>query len=535
MFRIQIAVLAFLALFNPATAAKRVALVIGNAAYEHVTPLTNPINDAALMEKALKDAGFEVLRQDNLNQGGMRKTIAAFANMLKGDVEASMFYYAGHGIEDGGKNYLVPVDADLEDSSQIDQNAFDVNTFLAQLENTSVPFNIVVLDACRNNPFPKLASKTKGLAPVLAPVGTYVAYATAPGSVALDGDGSNSPFTEALSESMALPGLRLEDVFKKTRSSVLAKTNGQQTTYDSTAIVGTFYFREPVNPGLKITRLPPPKGKVIKVKPADGDVYGSIVEAVKQAEAGDRIELAPGVYDAKVAINKPIEIVGVGSADLVTIRGWDKHTLHWKAQGGLIANVTLKQLQSPECGNECYALYLDNGSVKIQNSSVTSGDNSAIILVQGKKANIEIINSLIANGAAEGLTFFDSSKGTIVESEFFGNYGHAIAVTSSSNVVVSKSNIHDGKSNGIEVGGFGATITVEDSSITSNENSGVDIGFDAIATIKNNIITGNRYFGMDIGNGGRATFIGNDMRGNLKGPWMIWEHAGKVVREGNTE
>jgi Caspase domain/Right handed beta helix region len=519
----------------PAAAAKRVALVIGNAAYAHVTPLGNPINDATLMETALKEAGFEVMRHDNLNRPAMGKVIAAFASSLKTGVEASMFYYAGHGIEANGKNYLVPVDANFEDTAQIESNAIDVNNFLSQLENTDVPFNIVVLDACRNNPFPKLTSNGGGLAPVLAPVGTYVAYATAPGSIAADGTGSNSPFTQALSASIGLPGLRLEDVFKETRSKVLATTKGQQTTYDSTAIVGTFYFHEPVRRGLKVTPLAPPKGKTIRVKPAEGDVYGSIVEAVKTAEAGDRIELAPGVYDATVMISKPIEIVGTGRAELVTIRGWNKDTLRWKAQGGLLANVTVKQLISPTCKNRCNALFVDGGSLTVQNTSFTSEDNSTVVLVGGKSAKAQFVNSAIANGESDGMTFWEKSEGSIEDSEIFSNNGDALGILDGASVVVRNTEIHDGKANGIVVGGFGAKAIVEGNTIAANAQVGIMIGPDADADVTNNVITGNRYVGADISLKGTARFTGNDMRGNLQGAWKIWDHAGEITREGNTE
>ncbi len=232
-----------LGLILPAAADRRVALVIGNSNYAKVVDLKNPVNDADLMERTLKDVGFEVMRFNDLDQRGMKQAMLQFGRKLKEGADASMFYYAGHGVEIGGVNYLVPVDADLQSSEEADIQNVSVNSFLALSENTQVPMNIVILDACRNNPFRSLRSVSSGgLAPVKAPRGTYVAYATAPGAVAVDGGGANSPFTLALTEAMRQPGLTLEAVLKMTRAKVEAETNGAQLPFDSSAITGDFYF-----------------------------------------------------------------------------------------------------------------------------------------------------------------------------------------------------------------------------------------------------------------------------------------------------
>jgi Caspase domain len=173
----------------------------------------------------------------------MKQAMLEFGRKLKEGAEASMFYYAGHGIEIAGENYLVPVDADLQSSEEADIQNVSVNSFLSLSENSGVAMNIVILDACRNNPFRSLRGAADGgLAPVKAPRGTYVAYATAPGAVANDGDAANSPFTLALTESMRQPGLTLEAVLKLTRAKVQTRTNGSQLPFDSSAITGDFYF-----------------------------------------------------------------------------------------------------------------------------------------------------------------------------------------------------------------------------------------------------------------------------------------------------
>ena len=139
----------------PAAAAKRVALVIGNSDYGHIIDLKNPKNDADLMEQTLKDVGFEVVRHNNLDQRGMKQAMLDFGRKLKAGAEASMFYYAGHGIELSGQNYLVPVDSDIQSQDEADIQNVSVNSFLALMENSGVPLNIVILDACRKQSVPR--------------------------------------------------------------------------------------------------------------------------------------------------------------------------------------------------------------------------------------------------------------------------------------------------------------------------------------------------------------------------------------------
>jgi uncharacterized caspase-like protein len=272
--------LVFLALSTlPSAAAKRIALVIGNGDYNHVVDLNNPINDADLMEKTLRDVGFEVMRYNNLDQRGMKQAMLDFGRLLKADTEASMFYYAGHGIEVNGTNYLVPTDADTRSTQEADIQNVSVNAFLGLMESSPVPLNVVVLDACRNNPFRALRSSgSGGLAPVKAPRGTYVAYATAPGTVAADGDGKNSPFTLALAENIKKPGLTLEGVFKQTRLVVQDATAGAQLPFDSSAITGDFYFV----PAVATTSVEPTRD----VAPKQGDEGQAAFEA-----AGDDADM----------------------------------------------------------------------------------------------------------------------------------------------------------------------------------------------------------------------------------------------------
>lgn len=228
-----------------AFAGQRVALVVGNSDYANAPSLTNPRNDAALMRDTLSAAGFEVTTVIDADQRALKQALLEFGRALRGtDIEAGLFYYAGHGVQVAGENYLVPVNAAITSEDEIELEAINVNSFLRVMNSSDAKVNIVILDACRDNPF-KAASRSmsRGLAPVDAPRGTYIAYATAPGDVALDGDGTNSPYTLALTRAMALPGMPIERVFKNARVSVLEETGEKQVPWEVSSITGEFFFR----------------------------------------------------------------------------------------------------------------------------------------------------------------------------------------------------------------------------------------------------------------------------------------------------
>jgi TPR repeat protein len=242
-----------------ALAAKRVALVIGNSAYEHTSPLKNPVNDANLMADSLTEAGFEVTKILDADYRTIKKAMLEFGRSLRNSPEAGLFYFAGHGIQVRGKNYLVPVNAKISDEDEVDLEAIDVNSFLRVMDSSSSAINIVVLDACRNNPFARsFRSATRGLASVDAPKGTYVAYATAPGSVASDGRGKNSPYSVALAKAIKIRGLTIEQVFKHARRSVLEATSSKQVPWETSSITGNFFFLDQ-----KITLVAPTVNKPI--------------------------------------------------------------------------------------------------------------------------------------------------------------------------------------------------------------------------------------------------------------------------------
>ncbi len=234
----------------------RFALVIGNGAYM-TAPLANPKNDAELMAKTLRQLGFEVTKQVDVDQKGMRRALLEFGRKLKAAEAVGVFYYAGHGVQLDGENYLIPVGAEINEAREIPVEAVNFGEVLKTFDASSRRIAIAILDACRNNPFAASSRDgTRGLASMNAPSGTLISYATAPGQVALDGDGANSPFAEALARSMQQVGLPVEDVFKRTRRQVLAKTAERQTPWESSSLVGDFYFRpktgaqEPSSPDL---------------------------------------------------------------------------------------------------------------------------------------------------------------------------------------------------------------------------------------------------------------------------------------------
>lgn len=226
-------------------AEQRAALVIGNGAYASA-PLRNAVNDAKAMGTSLKALGFDVIERENLDQKEMKKEIQAFGQrLLKGGV--GLFYYAGHGMQVNGRNYLIPVGASIEHEKQVEYEAVDAGAILTEMDYARNRLNIVILDACRDNPFARsFRSSAQGLASMNAPTGTLIAYATAPGSVANDGPGENGVYTGELIKAIQTPGLRIEDVFKQVRSGVRETTQGKQIPWESSSLEGDFYFKSPV-------------------------------------------------------------------------------------------------------------------------------------------------------------------------------------------------------------------------------------------------------------------------------------------------
>jgi hypothetical protein len=245
---IVIAILLALTISNRAGAEKRIALVIGNGAYPNIGELANPSNDARLMADTLRQLGFEVIEKVNVSQKPMKKAIKAFGNRLNraGKDAVGMFYYAGHGVQVNGENYLIPVNVEIIDEADVDIEAVGMRAILQNMEYAGNDMNIIVMDACRNNPFKRgFRSAGRGLARMDASKGTLIAYATAPGDVALDGKGENSPYTEALTANMLKSGVTVERMFKDVRNTVVEKTKNAQIPWESSSLTGGDFFFNP--------------------------------------------------------------------------------------------------------------------------------------------------------------------------------------------------------------------------------------------------------------------------------------------------
>jgi uncharacterized caspase-like protein len=222
-----------------------VALVIGNGGYRHAAKLANPTNDATDMVQALRGLGFEVVQGRDLDKRAMEDTIREFGRKLDG-ADVALFFYAGHGMQVNGKNYLIPTDAQLERAGDLSFETVEVGQVLGQME-ADQRVNLVFLDACRDNPLTRSfaralgtrsGSATQGLASIQTAIGTMIAYATEPDAVALDGQGRNSPFTAALLKHLPTPGLEISAVMKRVRADVVEATRRKQLPWDHSSLIG---------------------------------------------------------------------------------------------------------------------------------------------------------------------------------------------------------------------------------------------------------------------------------------------------------
>jgi uncharacterized caspase-like protein len=238
-------VLLFAAVSGRAVAEKRVALVIGNSAYQHAVQLANPKNDSSDMTAKLESLGFQVVSDQNLDLAGMRRTVRDFLEKLDG-ADMALFFYAGHGLQVNGNNYMVPVDAQLSGYNDLDFEALPMDLVLSAMER-STKVNLVFLDACRDNPFAEKLSRSmgtrsgsvgRGLARLGSGVGSLIAFATQPGNVAMDGAGRNSPFTTALLAHLGTPGQDITRDLIDVRRDVLAATEGKQVPWENSSLTG---------------------------------------------------------------------------------------------------------------------------------------------------------------------------------------------------------------------------------------------------------------------------------------------------------
>jgi hypothetical protein len=268
---VTIALLAWLAA-APAAAEKRIALVVGNSAYQTVTRLDNPRSDAILMADTLSRLGFALIggrAQLDLDKAALDANVQNFGRQIQG-ADVALFFYAGHGVQVSGSNYLVPVNANPTREADVDFQMVDVNLVLRQMQGAGTRLNMVILDACRNNPFGVrgLRAADGGLAQMRAPEGTLISYATQPGAVAQDGSDGHSPYTRALAMTINQPGLDIFQTFNQVGLAVKRATGGaQQPWVSSSPIDGSFYFVPPAAAKPQVAAVPPPLGDGLRPDP----------------------------------------------------------------------------------------------------------------------------------------------------------------------------------------------------------------------------------------------------------------------------
>lgn len=279
----------------------RIALVIGNGAYRE-GPLRNPVNDGRAMAEALRSCGFQVDLVLDADRAGMSRAVREFGRKIaNGGV--GLFYFAGHGMAVRGSNYLIPVGADISAEHEVPVQALDVAFVLGWMEAARNRMNILVLDACRNNPFARtFRSSSRGLAQMDAPAGSFVAYATAPGSTANDGQGGNGLYTQHLLEALREPGQTVEQVFKRVRVGVKRDSGDQQIPWDSSSLTGEFLFRPGSAPP------PAPAPSPARPLPAASPRQGGLQVAVEAPEA--RVYL-DGEFKGTAGPGAPLDLPGL--------------------------------------------------------------------------------------------------------------------------------------------------------------------------------------------------------------------------------
>ncbi|WP_377292658.1 caspase family protein [Rhizobium sp. SG2393] len=289
-------------------AEKRVALVIGNGDYQQLPRLLNSPADAALIEKSLRNVGFKTFLVTNGTRQDMVRSLKSFTDAIDQDT-AVLVFYAGHGIQFDQENYLIPVDSQLTSADDLPLEAFSLKLITEQISRVQPKIAVFVLDACRNNPLEKAsrsatgATQTRGLARATGPLGSFIAFATAPGDVATDGSNGNSPFTRALADVITAPGLPIEQVFKRVRERVVTETKGKQVPWDNSSLTKDFFFTEalPAEPTLSAAAA---KDAEAWQSASDADIassYRSYLSAFPQGLFADIAQLRLDVLDRKQA------------------------------------------------------------------------------------------------------------------------------------------------------------------------------------------------------------------------------------------
>lgn len=393
------AVVLMLVLSTGVLAENRFALVIGNAAYA-TGRLANPRNDAEAVAKSLSEVGFNVTTVLDANHDSMRAAIVEFGRRLRGSDGVGLFYYAGHGVQVNGENYLIPTGADIKDASEVALAAVNLSELLGAMEHGATALNIAIIDACRDNPFAVAGrSLARGLAPVSAPSGTLIAFATGPGQVALDGTGPNSPYSGALAAEIPSAGLPLEEVFRRTRRKVLEVTKGQQTPWEHSSLTAEFFFRPKVAEQ-EATLKPGERARVAAAAPEDTQI-AEIREWEKIKGSADKailkryIQRYPNGYFTELAAVKLAKLQQLEAAE-------ENDPWSWISTG--------TPVQPPKPG-EAERLY--ERAVKLEAAKPAAGETTAtpaeIVALYKRAAELGLPAAMFALGKA-----YDAGNGVEV-------------------------------------------------------------------------------------------------------------------------
>ena len=353
--RLGLIVLLLLTLASPeARAEKRIALVVGNAGYQNVTPLANAANDATLIADTLRNVGFSLVgnsAQLNLDKPSFDRVVQAFGNQLLG-ADVALFYYAGHGIQIRGSNYLVPVSANPVREADVDFQMVDVALILRQMEGSGTKLNLVILDACRNNPFGGrgLRASDGGLAQIRAPEGTLLSYATQPGNVALDGAGRNSPYTTALAETMRRPGLDIFQTFNQVGLLVKRATGGaQQPWVSSSPIDGSFYFAgqgkqevAAAQPQAAVPQTATPQPALQRPVPAQSTLEQRALAFVTNDMARSEGSAAEYLDYARRSIDEQVDYYGKLTARADVLKDKERYVARWPSRSYRLRPETIR-------------------------------------------------------------------------------------------------------------------------------------------------------------------------------------------------
>ena len=372
----------FLLLFSTlcCRADKRIALVVGNSNYQSIGSLANPRNDAALIAETLRKVGFMLVggrAQLDLDKPAFDRAIQTFGNELTG-ADVALFYYAGHGVQVRNVNYLVPTSANPVKEADVDFQMVDVNLVLRQMEGSGTKLNLVILDACRNNPFGGrgLRGTTEsGLAQIRAPEGTLLSYATQPGNVALDGTGSNSPYTSALAQAIQRPGLDIFQTFNQVGLQVKRATGGsQQPWVSSSPIDGSFYFASqtpnvPVAAPPQTVVAPSAPPRPVAIDPAlEQRATAFVIEDMKQSQGST----ADFMNYARRSLDERIDYYGKSTGRDEVLKDKERYVKNWPNRSYRLQMETIRT----SC-DQTRSVCQISGALEYSHSNPANGKKSA--------------------------------------------------------------------------------------------------------------------------------------------------------------